>query len=92
MGAWWLAEELKQGVTAQVIGRFPANQAGEFFFYPDSRDGKEFRILFQMTPNMACNGEVRDNVRIELYDDRIKVWGPPVEAAIGEKNWFFDRY
>lgn len=68
-----------------VVGKFPIGVKQEFFFYPESRDGKELIISFMMTKDMNPNGSVRDTLWISFYDEEVEVSGQPI-IAITEKS------
>ena len=74
-----------------LVGKYPVGVKQEFFFYPESREGKELMISFMMTEDMNPNGSVRDTLWISFYDEEVEVSGRPITAATGKSELKFKR-
>jgi len=74
-----------------LVGKYPVGVKQEFFFYPESREGKELIISFMMTEDMNPNGSVRDTLWVSFYDEEIEVSGRPIIAAMGKSELKFKR-
>ncbi len=74
-GSWY--PDLTFGGDVRELGEYPVGEAGEFFVYPDGRDGAEVRVEFVMTPEMI-SGSDRAMTRVEVYDDEVLVWGEAI--------------
>lgn len=74
-----------------VVGKFPVGMKQEFFFYPESREGKELIISFMVTEDMNPTGSVRDTLWISFYDEKVEVSGLPFTAATGKSELKFKR-
>ena len=74
-----------------LVGKYPVGVKQEFFFYPESREGKELIISFMMTEDMNPNGSVRDTLWVSFYDEEVEVSGRPIMAATGKSELKFKR-
>lgn len=90
-GSWYLKRALEEGESAKKIGKFPVGVKQRFFFYPESREGKEIIIPFKMTEDMNPNGSVRDTLWVSFSDEEVEVFGLPIKAAIGKSELKFKR-
>ena len=74
-----------------VVGKFPVGMKQEFFFYPESREGKELIISFMVTEDMNPNGSVKSTLWFTFYDEEVEVSGRPIMAATGKSELKFKR-
>ena len=90
-GSWYLKRALSEGRSARKFGEYPVGVKQQFFFYPESRKGKELIISFMMTKDMNPNGSVRDTLWVSFYDEEVEVSGLPITAATGKSELKFKR-
>jgi len=90
-GSWYLKRALSEGESAKKFGKYPVGVKQKFFFYPESRKGKELIISFMMTEDMNPNGSVRDTLWVSFYDEEVEVSGRPITAATGKSELKFKR-
>lgn len=74
-----------------LVGKYPIGVKQKFFFYPESRKGKELIIFFMMTEDMNPNGSTRDTLWISFYDEEVEISGRPIIAATGKSELKFKR-
>jgi len=74
-----------------LVGKYPVGVKQNFFFYPESRKGKELIISFMMTEDMNPNGSARDTLWVSFYDEEVEVSGRPITAATGKSELKFKR-
>jgi len=72
-GSWFYA----QGFLQEAAGPFPTGKASSFFIYPEGRDTPEIEVELVVPPTVIP-GSPRDLVTIEVYDDKILVFGTSV--------------
>lgn len=90
-GSWYLKRALVKGESAKKFGKYPVGTKQKFFFYPESRKGKELIIFFMMTEDMNPNGSVRDTLWISFYDEEVEISGRPITAVMGKSELKFKR-
>jgi len=90
-GSWYLKRALSEGKSARKFGKYPVGVKQKFFFYPESRKGKELIISFMMTKDMNPNGSTRDTLWVSFYDEEVEVSGAPITAATGKSELKFKR-
>lgn len=90
-GSWWLKPELKFGVASKNLGTRPSGTEQNLIIYPDSRDGKEFKIPYMMTDEMNPNGSPRDMISVDISDTEIIAFGLPIKAATGRLELKYKR-
>lgn len=82
-GSWY--PDMEYGVTKKGLGYFDVGEPheGDFYFYPDGRDGTEIMIPFEMSDDMI-SGSTMSQTQITLYDDRIEISGQAIPDSVGE--------
>lgn len=76
VGSWH--PDLKHGADVRM---YPGRRIGgidTLYFYPAGRDAPELRVPVALADSLCPAGCDRDAVRLEVWDDRFEVWGPPV--------------
>ncbi len=91
VGSWYFKRALSEGESAKKFEKYPVGVKQKFFFYPESRKGKELIISFMMTEDMNPNGSVRDTLWVSFYDEEVEVSGLPITAATGKSELKFKR-
>ena len=70
---WW--PDLRYHADAiNGLGFFPVDETQEVIVYPDGPDGAEIKVECTMTADMISGSDL-DQVWIDVYDDRIEVFG-----------------
>ena len=83
-GSWF--PDLERRIDSRYFSAYPVGQPGEFFVYPDGRDGTELRVEFVMTSDMI-SGSYRATTYVQVWDGHVLVWG----EAIPDFERQFDR-
>ena len=91
IGSWWIRRAFDVGDSVKMLGKHQVGGKRQFFFYPESRNGREIIIPFMMTDKMNPEGNVRDSLSITFSDGEIEVVGLPLEAATGNVSMNFKR-
>lgn len=91
LGTWWIASDSKFGAGFKNIGGRRIGTEYQLYIYPDSRDGQEIVVSFQMTPEMNPNGSARDSIIITVFDKTVEVVSLAMKAATGKVEARFNR-
>lgn len=83
-GSWFPDQTF--GGDSNLLGEFPIGEPGEFYIYPDGRDGVEIRVPFRMTAEMI-SGSDRDRTQVSIEDSTVTVFGTAIEGL----ELVFDR-
>ena len=86
LGSWWLARDNMQDIGGRAPGKLD-----QLVIYPDSRDGKEITVQFQLTENMCRQGCPRDMITVAIDDNNVTIEGYPVKQANGKIEVVFSR-
>lgn len=96
-GAWWLSTV--NYADFKVLGPRPINVKLEkdetLVLYPNGRGkddtGQRIDIPIMLTEDMNPEGSQRDAVIIEIYDDKVVMFGAPIKAATGKTEMVVPR-
>ena len=81
-GSWWLKRMMGREIMgAKTLRICQIGALDSLYIYPDTRNGKEIVVPFRVTTSMCRDGCPRDAIHLEIYDDSVKVFGPPVAKA-----------
>ncbi len=88
-GSWY--PDLRFGGDVRTFDGFTLGKHdGDFFVYPDGRDGAEVRVLLDVPADMI-SGSVRDMVMVEIHRRKVVVIGVPIPDGPGGCGQEFKR-
>lgn len=81
-GSWWLKRMMGREIMgAETLRICQIGALDSLYIYADARNGKEIVVPFRVTTSMCRDGCARDAIYLEISDDSVKVFGPPVAEA-----------